>query len=139
MEYTFPVLLQTILDPGQLSHYSDWKTGFDPWQGQSILLGCTSRLAVGPTQPPIQWILGVLSPGVKQSRGVTLTTHPHLVLRSRTSRSCTSFTPQAPSQLVPGTSLLCFCFYNKFWRSVHVLIFNTNRLCFPECYTMNNL
>jgi hypothetical protein len=28
---------------------------------------------------PIQWVPGVLSPGVKRGRGVTLTTHPHLV------------------------------------------------------------
>jgi hypothetical protein len=33
----------------------------------------------GPTQPPIQWVPGVLSQGVKRGRGVTLTTHPHLV------------------------------------------------------------
>jgi hypothetical protein len=36
-----------------------------------------------PAQPPIQWVPGVLSPGVKRGRGVTLTTqpHPHLVPR----------------------------------------------------------
>jgi hypothetical protein len=33
----------------------------------------------GPTQPPAQWVPGVLSPGVKRGRGVTLTAHPHLV------------------------------------------------------------
>jgi hypothetical protein len=38
-----------------------------------------SRPALGPTQPPIQWVPGVLSAGVKRCRGVTLTTHPHLV------------------------------------------------------------
>jgi hypothetical protein len=32
-------------------------------------------------------------PGVKRGRGVTLTTHSHLVLRSRMSRSCTSSPP----------------------------------------------
>jgi len=32
---------------------------------------------VGPTQPPIQWVLEVLSPGVK------LTAHPHLAPRLR--------------------------------------------------------
>jgi hypothetical protein len=41
-----------------------------------------SRPALGPTQPPVQWVPGVLSPGVKRGRGVTLTTHPHLVSRS---------------------------------------------------------
>jgi hypothetical protein len=37
---------------------------------------------LGPTQPPVQWVPGVLSPGVKRGRGVTLTIHPHLVPRS---------------------------------------------------------
>jgi hypothetical protein len=35
-----------------------------------------SRPALGPTQPPVQWVPGVLSPGLKRGRGVTLTTHP---------------------------------------------------------------
>jgi hypothetical protein len=37
---------------------------------------------------------GVLSPGVKARWGVTLTTHPHLVPRSRMSRSYTSSPPK---------------------------------------------
>jgi hypothetical protein len=37
---------------------------------------------LGPTKPPIQWIGGVLSPGVSV-RGMKLTTHLHLVPRSR--------------------------------------------------------
>jgi len=41
-----------------------------------------SRPGLGPTQPPVQWVPGVLSSGVKRGRGVTLTTHPHLMLRS---------------------------------------------------------
>jgi hypothetical protein len=37
---------------------------------------------------------GVLSPGLKRGRGVTLTTHPHLVPRSSMSRSYTSSPPK---------------------------------------------
>jgi hypothetical protein len=37
-----------------------------------------SRPALEPTQPPVQWIERVLSPGLKRGRGVTLTTHPYL-------------------------------------------------------------
>jgi len=37
-----------------------------------------SRLALGSTQPPVQWVPG-LSPGVKSGRGVTLTPYPLLV------------------------------------------------------------
>jgi hypothetical protein len=58
-----------------------------------FLLVPASWSALGPTQPLIQWVPGVLSPGVKRGRGVTLTTHPHLVPRLRMSRSYTSSPP----------------------------------------------
>jgi hypothetical protein len=60
------------------------------------------QTALGPTQPPVQRVPGVLSPGLKRGRGVTLTTHPHLVPRSRMSRSYTSSPPQASPWRVAG-------------------------------------
>jgi hypothetical protein len=40
--------------------------GFDSWRGLRIFLFTTaSRMALGPTQPPIQWVRGALSLGVK--------------------------------------------------------------------------
>jgi hypothetical protein len=57
-------------------------------------LSSVSRPALRPTQPPVQWAPGVLSPGVKHGQGVTLTTHPHLMPRSRMSRSYISSPPK---------------------------------------------
>jgi hypothetical protein len=41
-----------------------------------------SRPALRPTQPPVQWAPGDLTHGETSDRGVTLTTHPHLVPRT---------------------------------------------------------
>jgi hypothetical protein len=57
-------------------------------------LSFVSRPALRPIQPPVQWVPGGPFPGVKRSRGVTPTTHPHLVPRSIMSRSYTSSPPK---------------------------------------------
>jgi hypothetical protein len=45
-----------------------WVLRFDSPRGLGIFLFTTaSRTAQGPTQPPIQWVPGVLSRGVKRS------------------------------------------------------------------------
>ena len=60
-----------------------------------------SRPALGPTQPPVQWIPRSF-PEVKSGRGVTLTPHPLLVPWSRKSRAI----PLLPLWAVrPGQSL----------------------------------
>jgi hypothetical protein len=69
--------------------------GSIPGRGQRIFpLASVSRPSLRPTPPPVQWVPGVLSQRIKRSRGVTLTIHPHLVPRSRMSRS---YTPSPPS------------------------------------------
>jgi hypothetical protein len=45
------------------------------------------RLALGRTQPPVQW--------VQRGRGVTLPTHPHILPKCWKSRSYTSSVPCA--------------------------------------------
>jgi hypothetical protein len=35
------------------------------WAQERDFLFQASRLVLGPTQPPIQWVLGTFSPGVK--------------------------------------------------------------------------
>jgi hypothetical protein len=50
-----------------------WTTGrsrFDPRQGQRIFpLASLSRPALGPTQPPVQWVPEILFPGGKSAAG----------------------------------------------------------------------
>jgi hypothetical protein len=59
---------------------TDWMIGrpvFDLRQRQRIFpLASLSRPALKPTQSPVQWVPGVLFPGVKRGRGVTLITQP---------------------------------------------------------------
>jgi hypothetical protein len=100
------------------------RPGFDSRQDQRIvLLVPASRPALGPIQPPIQWVPRVLSPGVKRGRGVT--THPHLVPRSRTSRSYSSFHPSA-SMACSGTALVLILipFSNKILVSTTTVTLN---------------
>jgi hypothetical protein len=87
---------------------------FDPLQRHRIFpLPSASRPALGPTQPPVQWVPGALCPGVKRGRDVMLTTHPLLVPRLRKSRSCTSCHPNAPLWSVTGPLYLFF--NNNLW------------------------
>jgi hypothetical protein len=83
-----------------LSQYSFWlrsgRSGFDPRQEQRIFL-----LASASHPASVQWVPGVLSQGVKRGRGVTLTTHPHLLPRLSMSRSKTS-SPSPPPMCPHG-------------------------------------
>jgi hypothetical protein len=67
-----------------------------------------SRPGLGFTLTLVQWVPGVLFPGVKRSMGVTLTSHPHLVPMSRMSRSYTSSSTLHLHRCV--VECLC-CFY----------------------------
>jgi hypothetical protein len=44
------------------------KLGFDPWQVQEIhSFSKTSISSLGPTESPVQWVLGTLSLGISKS------------------------------------------------------------------------
>jgi len=59
------------------------RPGFDFQQGQRTFLFATaSRLAVRLTQPPIKWVPGPLSSGIKWP-GLKMTTHFYLALTLR--------------------------------------------------------
>jgi hypothetical protein len=85
---------------------STWRSGFDPRQRQMIF---SSNLCVqtGSEAHPASCTMGTGGPfpGSKRGRGVMLTTHPHLVQRSRTNRSYTSSPPSA-TMACSGTALL---------------------------------
>jgi hypothetical protein len=75
------------------THWKTGRPGFDVWQSQRIfLLASVSRAALGPIQALMQWVSWVLQ-RAKSGRGVTLTTHFHLVMRLSTSRSYISYSP----------------------------------------------
>jgi hypothetical protein len=92
-------ILRRILTYYVTIGYISWlpgDRGSIPGRGKKIfLLASVSWPALGPTQPPVQWVPTVLSPGVTRGRGVTLTTQLHLLPRSWISRSYTSSPPYA--------------------------------------------
>jgi hypothetical protein len=61
-----------ILISRKRSRYSDWLgaglprvRSYSPGKVKNFLFSTSSRSALGSTQPPIQWVRGALSPGVK--------------------------------------------------------------------------
>jgi hypothetical protein len=101
-----------------------WTTGrlgFDPRQGQRIFpLASVSRPALGPTQPPVQWVPGGPFPGGKAR---PLTTHPHLVPRSSMSRNYTS-SPLSAFMACSGTALAFKTTIVSFSRKTNSIHFN---------------
>jgi hypothetical protein len=84
-----------------------WTTGrlrFDPRQRRKNIF-CSLCVQTGSGAHPASCTMGTGGPflGVKRGRGVTLTSHPHLVPRSRMSRSYT-FSPPSTCVACRGTA-----------------------------------
>jgi hypothetical protein len=78
-----------------------------------------SRPVLGPTQPPVQWVPWVLSPGVKNGRGVTQTTHP-IKCRGQEWVEAISPLPPSASMACGGTALLLITEYRHGGATLHV-------------------
>jgi hypothetical protein len=129
------VLYLKLPDPGYLSHYSVWlrtgrpgDRGSIPGRGKRFFLYLCVRTSSEAHPAFCTMDTGGPFPGAKRGRSVTLSTHPHLVQRSRMSRSYSSSPPQAP----PWRGLLCFylalpqsffldarkLYSSKFWKEM---------------------
>jgi hypothetical protein len=107
---------------------TDWATGllrfYIRQRPQIFPVTSVSRPALGLTQPPVQWVPGLLSPGVKGGRGVTLTTHPHLVPRSWMSRSCNSSPPCASTGVMwDYFNLLINIYYTMYLFFIFLVVY----------------
>jgi hypothetical protein len=96
----------SIREPGHLNGTAlgygmdDRGRGFESRQGLGIFLFTTaSSSALGPTEPPIQWVPGALSLEVKRP-GCEADYSPHLVPRSKNMWSYTSTPPIRPHGVV---------------------------------------
>jgi hypothetical protein len=96
----------TIITVNQVNSWSGY--GMDdraievqfPVQAKDLSCSLCVQTGSGAHQPPVQWVPGVLSPRLKRGRDVTLTAHPHLVPKSRMSRSYTPLPQASPWRVV---------------------------------------
>jgi hypothetical protein len=84
---------------------SDWLQtgpGFDPRQRQRISLASVSRPALGPTQPPIQWVPGGLFPEGKARTGRDANQSPPSSAEVKNEQELYLLYPLAPTRRLAG-------------------------------------
>jgi hypothetical protein len=107
---------------------------------ETFLFTTVSRLALGPTQPPIQWAPGVLSLGIKWP-GMKLPTHLRLMLRSIMHGAIPplpqyTFMAWCPVKSTGTTLPVClFVLFNWNWRFLPVAKFKMQGTL-PPCSLM---
>jgi hypothetical protein len=106
-------------------------------RGERIFpLASVSRPALGSTQPPVQWVPGVLSRGGKARPGRDVDHSPHLVPRSRMSRSYTS--PPSVFMACSETALYLFNDALSSWDSRIEYIMIDWIMAYKECEGMGS-
>jgi hypothetical protein len=104
------------------------RSRFDPRQRQKDFFSSHFIQTSSGAQPATCTMgTGVLSPGLERSWGAMLTTHPHLVLRSRMSRSYTSC-PSSTFVACSGTAL-AFSIYVYIYVCVCVCVHVHSCVC----------
>jgi hypothetical protein len=78
------------------------RSGFDPRQGQIFPVASVSRLALGPTQPPVQWLPEVLCPRVKARPGRDADHSPPSSAEVENEYELYFLSPKAPPRRVAG-------------------------------------
>ena len=102
---------------GQRSRYSDWLLGGRSRDWIPVGARFSTPVQTGPEAHPASCTMGTRSfPGVKSSRGVTLTTHPLLVPWSRKGRAI----PLLPLWAVRRVQSLSACTRVHFFFSAYV-------------------
>jgi len=111
------------------SRYSDWLRAEQPGDRIPVVARFSSPVQTGPepTHPSVQWV-PCLSPGVKSSRGVTLTPHSLLVSWSRKSIAI----PLLPLWTVRPVQSLSAC------KRVHFTLIFTLQTKLPAKQNMHN-
>jgi hypothetical protein len=92
------VLLMNVSQAAQSVQWlaADWVIGVrSTTEVKDFSSTVCAQLALGPTQPPVQWVPEVLSPGVKCGQGMMLTTLPLLVPRLRETRAIPPLPPSS--------------------------------------------
>jgi hypothetical protein len=116
----------------RVPQYSVWlrtgRPGFDPRQRQRIFpLTCASRPALGPTQPPVQWVPGGSFPGGKGRPGRDADHSPPSSAEVKKEQELYLQSPRCASMERNGTALPFFYLYLTYLLRVTTALTGASR------------